>query len=205
MARKPVRNRQRSHSIAQRAVSGSSTAVASVTERTRQIARDLGSITSYLAAGGAAAGAQELLHEIDFPAFVAGLIKGVFDAAVQGSIEQMKAYGQLVKDVARTAEQFACDDVSARQARDWLLARYPELDDDENDGDKSKGAHAPRKRKRFAQQERRRLVARAALLGIDRIVVESQVPPHPGHLARAHRRLQTRSAHARTRNPAQRK
>jgi hypothetical protein len=173
MAKTPVRSKQWSDSVAQRSVSGARTAAA-VPASTRQIARDLGSITSYLASGGTAAGAQELLNEMDFPAFVASLIKGVFDAAVKASIEQMKVYGQLVKDVARTAEQFASDNVSAQQARDWLLAKYPELeDDDEDDSDKRRGAHASRRRKRFAQSERRRLVARAALMGINRAVVES--------------------------------
>jgi hypothetical protein len=39
-------------------------------------------------------------HPVDFPEFVRGLIDGVFHAIVDSSIEQMQAYGDLVKSVA---------------------------------------------------------------------------------------------------------
>jgi hypothetical protein len=140
--------------------------------RKRQIARDLGKITSYLAAGGAASGMQELIEEVDFPGFVARLIKDVFNAAVDASIEQMDAYGQLLKDVGRAVDQFAKDDASAEQARDWLIAKYPELVDDADDDDDENKPRARARRKRFTHKRRRHLVAMATLMGINRIVVE---------------------------------
>ena len=39
-------------------------------------------------------------HSVDFPEFVRGLIDGVFRAIVDGSIEQMEAYGDLAASVA---------------------------------------------------------------------------------------------------------
>jgi macrodomain Ter protein organizer (MatP/YcbG family) len=143
--------------------------------RTRQIARDTGAIASYLAAGGAAAGMQDLIDQVDFPEFVARLIEGTFNAAVDASIEQMQAYGDLVKDVARTVEAFAQDNLTAEQARDRLMAKYPELiddaDDRPDDDDKKRTIRA--RRKRLTHKERRHLIAKATLMGINRIVVTS--------------------------------
>ena len=62
--------------------------------RMRRIAGDIGTVTSYVAAGGAAPGQQELVDDIDFPQFVAALIKGTFDAAVHATIDQMEAYAR---------------------------------------------------------------------------------------------------------------
>jgi hypothetical protein len=142
--------------------------------RARQIASGIGTITSYVAAGGAAPGMQELVDNIDFPQFVAALIEGTFNAAVHASIEQMEAYAQLVKDVARTVDQFAEDNLSAEQARDWLVSKYPELiDDGHDDDDDDSKKRARLRRRRLPQKERRQLVARAMLIGINRIVVTS--------------------------------
>jgi hypothetical protein len=49
------------------------------------------------------------------------------------SIEQMEAYGQLLKDVTRAIDQFVKDEASAERARDWLTAKYSELLDDDDD------------------------------------------------------------------------
>jgi hypothetical protein len=81
-----------------------------------------------------AQGAQEgariagaLLQAVNFPEFVSGLIKGVFHAIVQSSIEQMEAYGRLVADVAKTLNQFRDENVSANQGRDHLVDQFPDL------------------------------------------------------------------------------
>jgi hypothetical protein len=74
--------------------------------------------------GAEAAGAY--LSAVDFPAFVAGLIKGVFHAIVQSSIEQMEAYGRLVADVSKTLNQFRDENVSPNQGRDWLVETFPD-------------------------------------------------------------------------------
>jgi len=49
---------------------------------------------------------QDVVQQVDFPPFVAELIGGVFDAVVDQSIEQMKAYGELVKDTAQSVDSF---------------------------------------------------------------------------------------------------
>lgn len=74
--------------------------------------------------GAAVAGA--LLEAVNFPNFVSGLIKGVFHAIVQSSIEQMEAYGRLVADVAKTLNQFRDENVSVNQGRDHLVEQFPD-------------------------------------------------------------------------------
>ncbi|MCG3158215.1 MAG: hypothetical protein DKINENOH_04856 [bacterium] len=68
--------------------------------------------------------AGALIDEIDFPAFVAGLVHGTFDAIVDASIRQMEAFADLVSAVAKNVDDFTRDNVSANQARDWLAQRY---------------------------------------------------------------------------------
>jgi hypothetical protein len=55
---------------------------------------------------------------VDFPAFVAGLIKGVFEAIVNVSIEQMEAYADLLDDVARSLDEFAPKRRGSASSRD---------------------------------------------------------------------------------------
>jgi len=69
--------------------------------------------------------AGALLDEIDFPAFVASLVQGTFDAIVDSSIRQMEAYSDLVAAVAKPLDQFAEENVTRNQARDWLAEQYP--------------------------------------------------------------------------------
>lgn len=67
---------------------------------------------------------QDLLAEVNFPEFVAGLIQGVFEAIVEQSIEQMEAYADLVKKVASTVDQFIQDEISDSECREWLAESY---------------------------------------------------------------------------------
>jgi hypothetical protein len=67
-----------------------------------------------------------LVKKVDFPKFVGGLIKNVFQAIVESSIEQMRAYGELIANVAKTVDQFMSDNISAGAGRDWLAERYPD-------------------------------------------------------------------------------
>jgi hypothetical protein len=81
-------------------------------------------------AEGVAAGVTQtarMVREIDFPAFVSQLVHGTFDAVVQSSITQMKAYGELVRSVAMSLNEFRDQNVSMGQARDHLVQRYPTL------------------------------------------------------------------------------
>jgi hypothetical protein len=69
---------------------------------------------------------RNLVGTVDFPSFVGGLIQNVFQAIVNASIQQMNAYGQLLKSVAQTVDQFAQDNISLNNARDWLADKYPD-------------------------------------------------------------------------------
>jgi len=72
----------------------------------------------------ASAAAAALLQQVDFPEFVAALIQGTFNSIVNASIEQMKAYGKLIEQVARTVDRFKEDSISDAHARDWLTQRF---------------------------------------------------------------------------------
>jgi hypothetical protein len=72
-----------------------------------------------------AARAGALSDEIAFPAFVAGLVHGTFDAVVDSAIRQMESYASLVSAVAKPVEEFTRDNVSENQAKDYLVQQYP--------------------------------------------------------------------------------
>src|SRR4051812_44315717 len=65
--------------------------------------------------------AGALADELDFPAFVASLIHGTFDAIVDSSIRQMESFADLVSAVSKPLDQFTEENVTLNQARDWLI------------------------------------------------------------------------------------
>jgi hypothetical protein len=67
-----------------------------------------------------------LVKKVDFPKFVSGLIQNVFQAIVDSSIQQMRAYGELLANVAKTVDQFAQDNITENNARDWLAQSFPD-------------------------------------------------------------------------------
>lgn len=69
--------------------------------------------------------AGALSDELDFPEFVASLVHGTFDAIVDSSIRQMESFADLVAAVAKPIDQFAQENVSPNQVRDWLVEQYP--------------------------------------------------------------------------------
>ena len=71
--------------------------------------------------------AAALVAAVDFPAFVAGLIEGVFEAIVDVSIRQMEAYGNLIAAMADAIEAVRAKNVSEAQASDRIVDRFPEL------------------------------------------------------------------------------
>lgn len=80
--------------------------------------------------GAVEAGVEQfgaLVQKVDFPEFVSGLIEGVFTAIVDSSIRQMRAYGELVSNVAKTVDQFAQDNITSNNARDFLAERFPDV------------------------------------------------------------------------------
>jgi hypothetical protein len=65
------------------------------------------------------------LNAIEFPKFVADLIKGTYQAIVDSSIKQMEAYAELISNVAKTVKDFENDNITDNQARDYLVSTYP--------------------------------------------------------------------------------
>jgi hypothetical protein len=80
-----------------------------------------------VAARQGSAAFTEMINEVNFPRFVAGLIDGVFNAIVSSSIKQMEAYAELVKNVSKSVDQYMKDNVSENNARDYLADRYPHV------------------------------------------------------------------------------
>jgi hypothetical protein len=107
----------------------------------------------------------ELVKKVDFPNFVSGLVNGVFKAVVDASIEQMKAYGELLAACAKTVDEFARDNITDGAARDQVRSKFPHLDDD--DGEAALVAAA----KVELARQRQSLMATMVLLGINRIVI----------------------------------
>ncbi|WP_321850926.1 hypothetical protein [Burkholderia diffusa] len=79
------------------------------------------------AAREGAAVAGELLNQVKFPTFVASLISGVFQSITHSSIEQMKAYQEMIAQVAKSLGQFADEHVTENQARDHMVGQFPDL------------------------------------------------------------------------------
>jgi hypothetical protein len=68
---------------------------------------------------------REQLKAVEFPTFVADLIRGTYNAIIDASIKQMEAYAELVANVAKTVDQFMSDNITDNQARDYLAGQYP--------------------------------------------------------------------------------
>lgn len=95
----------------------------------RSLSKSPGMVGDKFKAGAVREGVEQfgaLVKKVDFPKFVGGLIKNVFQAIVESSIEQMRAYGELISNVAKTVDQFMTDNISAGAGRDWLAERYPD-------------------------------------------------------------------------------
>ena len=96
----------------------------------RRAAQDPGFAGEDFEAGAVRQGVEEfgrMVQKVDFPKFVSGLIQGVFQAIVESSIQQMQAYGQLLANVAKSVDQFAQDNITENNARDWMQERYPDV------------------------------------------------------------------------------
>jgi hypothetical protein len=88
-----------------------------------------GQVGKTFVAGASAQGVEQfgaLVQKVDFPKFVGGLIKNVFQAIVESSMDQMRAYGELIANVAKTVDQFMVDNIGAGAGRDYLASRFPD-------------------------------------------------------------------------------
>jgi hypothetical protein len=92
-----------------------------------RVARDMADIADYLAAPERTEASASLVAEVDFPAFVADLIGGVFGAVVDASVRQMEAYADLIAAVAASVDEFRDEGVTDVQARERLCERFPAL------------------------------------------------------------------------------
>lgn len=66
------------------------------------------------------------VQDLGFVEFTASLINGTFDAIIGATIKQMKAYAELVADLAKTLAQFQAENISDAQVNAHLLNRYPD-------------------------------------------------------------------------------
>ncbi|MDZ3832308.1 MAG: hypothetical protein U0S50_10870 [Sphingopyxis sp.] len=100
-------------------------------EQTRQnLSKSPGFAGKDFEAGAARQGTDQfvrLVQEVDFPAFVGGLINNVFQTIVSSSIEQMRAYAELVANVAKSASDYMNENIGLGQGRDYLADRFPDL------------------------------------------------------------------------------
>jgi hypothetical protein len=66
------------------------------------------------------------VQDLGFVEFTAGLINGTFDAIIGATLKQMKAYAELVADLAKTLSQFQAENISDAQVNAHLSNRYPD-------------------------------------------------------------------------------
>jgi hypothetical protein len=186
------------------AVSQRRAAVQRVPEELRpRLVRDQARIARFFSHGDMArtgSTASSLIDAVAFPDFVSDLIGGVFNSIVDASIEQMRAYAELVANVARSVDQFSQDHVTDERGREWLAESYPDLLLRDGrirvrDGvdlravlakinqlpvegspltelDEESEQRLAAAAARHMEAERRRKLAETLLLGVNRIVVE---------------------------------
>ena len=112
-----------------------------VGELKERLAQAPGQVGQDFEAGAVREGVEafdNLVQTVDFPSFVSGLVQGVFRAVVDASMEQMKAYGELLAAVTKSVEQFANDNITEGSARDYIANRYPSTVVVDTSGDKAK-------------------------------------------------------------------
>jgi hypothetical protein len=73
-----------------------------------------------------AMGVAKQVQDLGFVEFTAGLINGTFDAIIGATIKQMKAYAELVADLAKTLSEFQAENISDAQVNAHLSNRYPD-------------------------------------------------------------------------------
>src|SRR5436190_4274423 len=81
--------------------------------------------------------AGEFVDSVDFPKFVRDLLKGVFDANLQVTLQQMQAYQNLLKTATQSLSKFVTQ-IDDSGAFGYLAENQPEsftLDFDEEDKD----------------------------------------------------------------------
>lgn len=133
--------------------------------------------------------------DVDFPNFVSSLIHGVFESIVNSSINQMKAYAEMLEGVVKSTKEFAQTEIQESDAMSFLLSSASALLTlgDDNQLQRREGVDDEQVRKRFGRvpdldepaevralvdqarltlaQQRQQMMATLVLMGINRIVV----------------------------------
>jgi hypothetical protein len=140
--------------------------------------------------------AGDFVDQVDFPGFVKDLVKGVFDANMKVTVEQMQAYQTLLKNASASVSKFinAIDDTSAfgylaeNNSEEFSLdftdeteadgSRKVALTDKDGNrldvGDNELKARIMDAKIRMAQ-EQRAMLREMLLMGVTRLVVEKGV------------------------------
>lgn len=138
--------------------------------------------------------AGEFVENVDFPKFVRDLLKGVFDANLQVTIQQMEAYQKLLKTATKSVAEFvnAIDNTAAFGYLAETQSDDFSIDFDDNDKDDSGAPKAVLTDKEGQRldvgdneikakimdakiamaKEQRALLRETILMGITRLVVE---------------------------------
>jgi hypothetical protein len=156
-----------------------------VTATKRSLSGSPGMVGEKFKAGAVREGVDQfgaLVKKVDFPKFVGGLIKNVFQAIVESSIDQMRAYGELIANVAKTVDQFMNDNISTGAGRDYLANRFPDTFDVElqpSAGSFAEGSEAPPPTAQLVtkgEEPEKRLTEISAELGVDPPITDISDP-----------------------------
>lgn len=167
-----------------------------VTATKRRLSQAPGQVGAEFEAGAVREGVEqfgELVKKVDFPKFVGGLIKNVFQAIVDSSIQQMRAYGELLANVAKTVDEFAQDNISENNARDWLAGKYPDAFGIETESaptglaEGSEAAAVPQARLTAKTDDEGRLKAISTDLGMAQPVSDPSDPEEEARLVQSAR------------------
>ena len=115
--------------MADATANGSTPAQTSYTDARKAVTEIGGSGFNAGAAHEGAKVAGEFMKAVSFPAFVSGLIEGVFSSIVKSSIQQMEAYQKMIASVAQSLQQFRDDNVTDNQGRDHMAEKFPDMFD----------------------------------------------------------------------------
>jgi len=66
------------------------------------------------------------VQNLGFVEFTAGLINGTFNAITDATISQMKAYADLVANLAKTLAQFQAENVTQAEITKYLVGQFPD-------------------------------------------------------------------------------
>jgi hypothetical protein len=118
-------------------------ALAPAAAPTLAAAQSAGTQLSGVAADRVAGTTRSILNAVSFPRFVTELINGVFKALVDSNQQQMRAYLDLIKNVAASTEGFADANLAPARARQWLVESFPAAFEFESAVDQNTDASDP--------------------------------------------------------------